>query len=137
MAGRELNRHDVVHGGIGYVLTHAPVELGFVVGVIPWLVRLNGVVDAWTRAKHGRRLATSIRWSLVWRAGLVSFPILFGGGILMTLAEDMIGGYPRILRVVELVMFVVVLIAVMIGVGWAMLTVVAKQIHRSALPGSS
>jgi hypothetical protein len=57
---------------------------------------------------------------------------MFGGGILGTLAEDALGSYPRILRVFNVVIAVATLIAVMIGVGWAMLTVAAKQIRGRA-----
>jgi hypothetical protein len=129
---RYLALSGVVDGTVAHVLTHSVAELAFILALVPWILRLNHLVGAWTRARHGRHLATSIRWSLLWRAGLITFPIMFGGGILGTLAEDALGSYPRILRVFNVVIAVATLIAVMIGVGWAMLTVAAKQIRGRA-----
>jgi len=125
---RALALSQLLRGRALYLAVHSIVELGFVIGVIPWLWRLNHLVDSWTRMRCGRSLRTSVRWGVVWRGGLISLASFAVGGALVALTDAALGRVPKMMAALELVIVAAVAMVSMIGLGWGMLLTIAKQI---------
>lgn len=95
---------------------------------LPWLWRLNRLVNYWALAQYGRQLPEAVRWGIVWRGGLISLASFLVGGALIAGAEWAVGGNPKMMTVLQILFLVAFAIVSMLGFGWAMSIVVTKRV---------